>query len=343
SFHWLADHAPVPDGPVRPIGAEQSNSSVVIGDQLVFKVFRRLQSGLNPELEMGSFLTAAGYPHIAPLAGWYDLEVEDATFTLGVVQDLVADGRDGWEFVLDGLRTDPGGLLAPLRQLGAIVAGLHDVLGSAEDDPAFGSRPCDDTAVQAMAAQVAEDAARVLGSLPADTSADGAGAPLRDRAGEIADLARALAAGVDGGRLIRHHGDLHLGQTLRTPEGWVLLDFEGEPARSLDQRRARQTPLRDVAGLLRSFAYAAATHDRSGSAALTNGWQPAARSALLDGYLSAIDPDLLPASAAAVARLLALLELEKVVYELGYELGHRPDWVDIPATGLQRLLDGAPR
>ncbi|MCU1352941.1 MAG: hypothetical protein JWM05_2150 [Acidimicrobiales bacterium] len=340
SFHWADGHPPPPDGVVRPIGAEQSNSSVVIGDALVLKVFRRLRPGVNPELEMSRFLTAAGYPHVPALAGWYDADLDGEPLTLGVAQDLVADGRDGWDHVLDGLQTDPGSLLGPLRRLGAVVAGLHDALGAAPaGDPAFAPQPCDSAAVQAMAGQVAADARSVLGAL----ASSGPGAGLRDRVDEAVAAAHALAADLSGGRLIRHHGDLHLGQTLHTPHGWVLLDFEGEPARDLEQRRARHTPLRDVAGLLRSFAYATATADRSTGLGAPHGWEAAARSALLDGYLAAVDPALLPASALATRRLLALMELEKVIYEIGYEVGHRPDWVDIPATSLHRLLDGAPR
>lgn len=155
-------------------------------------------------------------------------------------------------------------------------------------------------------------------------------------------MAPRLAAGLDTGPVIRHHGDLHLGQTLHTPRGWMIIDWEGEPARSLAERRAKHSPLRDVAGMLRSFSYAAATHARShGHEPL--GWLAAARAAFLDGYLAAADPTLLPPTAVATARVLALLELEKVVYELGYELANRPDWLAIPAGGLRSLLEGEPR
>jgi trehalose synthase-fused probable maltokinase len=163
-------------------------------------------------------------------------------------------------------------------------------------------------------------------------------APIAGRGQDIRDRLRLMVQIGNGGRLIRHHGDLHLGQTLHTPGGWVILDFEGEPARSLEDRRAKQPALRDLAGLLRSLSYAAATRARVGGP-WTRGWEVAARAALLDGYLASADPDLLPAPGAATTRLLALLELEKVLYELRYELGNRPDWVRLPLEGLRRIVD----
>jgi maltose alpha-D-glucosyltransferase/alpha-amylase len=152
-------------------------------------------------------------------------------------------------------------------------------------------------------------------------------------------VARAVdAVGTDTGAAIRVHGDLHLGQTLLGGDGWMLLDFEGEPDRPVAERRVHASPLRDVAGMLRSLAYAVAAHERSGGAPLAPGWEPAARAALLDGYLAAVDPALLPGSAASVDQLLALLELEKVLYEVAYERAHRPDWEAIPLAGLDRLV-----
>jgi predicted trehalose synthase len=142
---------------------------------------------------------------------------------------------------------------------------------------------------------------------------------------------------LDAGAVLRHHGDLHLGQTLHTPGGWVILDFEGEPARPLAERRVKQPALRDVAGMLRSLSYAAATRARSGP--WTPGWEAAARAALLDGYLAGADRALLPAPGTPTGRLLTLLELEKALYELRYELGNRPDWVHLPLAGLRRIVD----
>ncbi|HEX2575685.1 MAG TPA: hypothetical protein VHK88_05000, partial [Aquihabitans sp.] len=186
---------------------------------------------------------------------------------------------------------------------------------------------------------IGADAARRLG--PADEP--GALGDLAGRADDVAALAVALAdrLGTDLGAAIRHHGDLHLGQVVLGDDRWVILDFEGEPARPLAERRRRHSPLRDVAGMLRSFAYAAATARRSEGHLLSPGWEPAARAAFLDGYLATVQPELLPASSVATRDLLTLLELEKVVYEIGYELDHRPDWVGLPVEGLRRLLAGA--
>jgi maltokinase len=143
---------------------------------------------------------------------------------------------------------------------------------------------------------------------------------------------------VVGGKLIRHHGDLHLGQTLRTPDRWVVLDFEGEPARSLIDRRRKRSPLRDVAGMLRSFAYAATAASLLKGATVPERWEATARERFLDGYFTEVDAGLLPASEAGIRQLLAIFELEKAVYELRYELNNRPDWVPIPVAGIARLL-----
>ena len=141
-----------------------------------------------------------------------------------------------------------------------------------------------------------------------------------------------------GGRLIRTHGDYHLGQTMLAERGWVILDFEGEPARPLPERRRKRSPLRDVAGMLRSFAYAASAAEQHRGAPAAADWEARARAAFLDGYFETVDHSLLPPGADATARLLSVFELEKAVYELRYELNNRPDWVGIPVAGIVRLL-----
>ena len=141
-----------------------------------------------------------------------------------------------------------------------------------------------------------------------------------------------------GGRLIRHHGDFHLGQTMLRDAGWVILDFEGEPARSLLERRRKRSPLRDVAGMLRSFAYAASASELLRGVPAPDGWEERARSAFLEAYMETVEPSLLPAGRPATEKLLAIFELEKAVYELRYELNNRPDWVPIPVAGIARLL-----
>lgn len=342
TFCWDEDRPPPPPGPVRPLGLEQSNSSVVVDEAFVVKVFRRLEPGENPELELLRFLGRHGFTAVAPVAGWYRLDDGDGTTTLGVVQELVVPSRDGWGYVLDALAggdRDAGTLLAPLRSLGTVLGELHRVLASDPDDPDFAPEPAPPGAPAEVAAVLAAGAEELF----AQIDPGGPAGPLAGRAEDVAVLAERLAAAVAGGRHIRHHGDLHLGQTLLTPRGWVILDFEGEPARSLADRRARRSPLRDVAGMLRSFAYAVAASERATGRPAAGEWEAAARAAFLDGYLATVDPTLLPATAPAVVALLALLELEKVVYELGYEMGNRPDWAAIPAAGLLRLLDGAGR
>jgi trehalose synthase-fused probable maltokinase len=143
-----------------------------------------------------------------------------------------------------------------------------------------------------------------------------------------------------GGKLIRHHGDYHLGQTLLSREGdWVILDFEGEPARPLLERRRKRSPLRDVAGMLRSFAYVASASDIQRSHPAPEGWEARARDAFLGAYMESVEPSLLPASESGTEKLLQIFELEKAVYELRYELNNRPDWVGIPVRGILRLLE----
>ena len=158
-------------------------------------------------------------------------------------------------------------------------------------------------------------------------------APIAGRGQEVRERLQMLSHQSSGGRLIRHHGDYHLGQVLITDQGFVILDFEGEPARSLIERRRKRSPLRDVAGMLRSFAYAAI------QAGTDEAWEAAAREGFLTGYMETVDPNLLPAGQVSISKLLSIFELEKAIYELRYELNNRPDWVGIPVAAIERLLD----
>jgi maltokinase len=334
AFHWSGDQ--LDSARVRFMGAEQSNTSIVVDEAVVLKVFRRLEPGDNPELEMTRFLTSHGFENVPALRGWYALEGELLDATLGVAQELVHDGRDGWELVLDALATDPEGVLRDLRELGEVIGQMHTVLGSDATDPDFAPEEPGEEALALLTATIDEEIERVFFDLP-----DGLDdiAPIAGRGEEIRDRLQLMSHVVAGGRLIRHHGDLHLGQTLRTPDRWMVLDFEGEPARALIDRRRRRSPLRDVAGMLRSFAYAAsATKIPRGKEAPPD-WEARARAEFLDGYIAEVDPNLLPASEAGVRQLLAIFELEKAVYELRYELNNRPDWVPIPVAGIARLLE----
>jgi maltokinase len=324
------------DVPVRPMGVEQSNSSLVFGDELVLKVFRKLEAGLNPELEMLRFLTARGFPNIAPLYGWYDYDGHALAATLGVAQQFYPDGKGGWELALDEIESNPDLFLDKLGSLGEVTAQMHTVLASDAGDPAFSPEEPSQEALSLLTATVDEDIERIFTRLPEDNEAlepiAGSGQDVRERLGQLAQL------GV-GGRVIRVHGDYHLGQTLFTPRGWVILDFEGEPARPLPERRQKRSPLRDVAGMLRSFAYVASAAEIQRGKPAPEDFEDRARETFLEHYFATVEPGLLPAGEAAVRNLLSVFELEKAVYELRYELDNRPDWVAIPVAGIKRLLE----
>ena len=332
-FHWREGAEP-PSGTVRAMGAEQSNSSIVFDERLVLKVFRRVEPGDNPELEMLRFLQDHGFENIAPLVGWFDFNGELMDATLGVMQGFVGGARDGWELTLEEI-ADPG-LLDRLRDLGAVTGRMHSVLGSNALDPSFAPEDPGEEQLSLLVATIDEQIDRVFLDLP-DTDAV---EPIRGRGEEIRDRLQLLSHVGVGGKLIRHHGDYHLGQTLLSRDGdWVILDFEGEPARPLLERRRKRSPLRDVAGMLRSFAYAASAARLQHGRPAPDGWEAAAREAFLNGYMEAVEPTLLPAGHSGVEKLLEIFELEKAVYELRYELNNRPDWAQIPVAGIKRLLE----
>jgi trehalose synthase-fused probable maltokinase len=165
-------------------------------------------------------------------------------------------------------------------------------------------------------------------------------APILGRGPDVRERLQILSHIGAGGKVIRTHGDYHLGQTMLTPDrGWVILDFEGEPARSLPERRLKRSPLRDVAGMLRSFSYAAAGSELLRGVSAPPDWEDRARAEFLEGYNDRVESSLLPPGAHATSQLLAVFELEKAIYELRYELNNRPDWVAIPVAGIERLLD----
>ena len=312
-----------PDGSVRRLQGEQSNTSVVFDDVLIVKHFRRLTEGVNPELEITRFLTEhttfRNAPRLAGALEYFDGGGPSATFA--VAQELIEDGRDGWQWVLERLAAGDG-VLGSLRRLGRRTADLHLALATPTPDPAFGVAPIGRADVaawtgalehQVAAAQAAAQRWR-LPNLP-----EGVGEAFEPLVGAVK---------------IRHHGDFHLGQTLcrRDGEDFMLIDFEGEPLRPLEERRRKHTPLRDVAGMLRSFAYAAATSARRGRD--VGGWEADARAAFVDGYREAAGgAPFLPGSERAFSRAVAALELEKAAYEIVYEANNRPDWLEIPVRG----------
>jgi trehalose synthase-fused probable maltokinase len=320
----------------RPVGAEQSNTSIVFDDELILKVFRRLEPGINPELEMLRFLTEHGFANIAPLGGWYAYSGGPLAATLGILQQFVANGRDGWELALEEVSEKPDSFLDRLQRLGAVTGEMHTVLGSDANDPAFSPETPSVESLGLLTATVDEEIERVFLTLPED---DERLQPIVGRGEEVREQLRMLTHAGSVGKVIRTHGDYHLGQTLWAEADWVILDFEGEPARSVPERRRKRSPLRDVAGMLRSFAYVATAAEQIRGASVPDGWEDQARTRFLEGYLSAVDPSLLPSGQTAIDRLLAVFELEKAVYELRYELDNRPDWVGIPVAGIQRLIE----
>ena len=319
-----------PAGHIRAMGAEQSNSSVVFGEQQVLKVFRRVEPGINPELEMLRFLSLRGFGAVATLTGWYEISGELMQATLGIMQEFVAGARDGWQLALD----DPVGVLARIPELGAATGEMHTVLASDPGDPAFSPEEPSVEALSLLTATIDEQIEVVFLDLP-DIPAL---APIIGRGEEVRDRLQLMSHVGVGGRLIRHHGDYHLGQTMLGDDGWTILDFEGEPARSLLEHRRKRSPLRDVAGMLRSFAYAASASELLRGVPAPEGWEQRAREGFLAAYLETVDQSLLPAGRPATDKLLAIFELEKAVYELRYELNNRPDWVPIPVAGIARLL-----
>ena len=336
-FRWAESAAAGVAGTVevRPVGVEQSNSSVVFGEELILKAFRRVEPGVNPELELLRFLSAREFTHIAPLAGWYEVQGRQIDATLGILQEYLSGARDGWELVLDELAGGASVVLDQLHALGQVTGEMHSVLGSDPEDPAFMPEEPSVESLALLTADVDEQIERMFRDLPELDALS----PLAGRGQDVRERLQMLSHIGAGGRVIRTHGDYHLGQTMLTDRGWVILDFEGEPARPLPERRRKRSPLRDVAGMLRSFSYAAAGVRILRGGSPPEDWEERAREQFLNGYRDRVDSSLLPPGQQAFDQLLAVFELEKAVYELRYELNNRPDWVGIPAAGIARLVD----
>jgi len=323
-------------GAVRAMGSEQSNSSVVLGEQLVLKLYRRLEAGVNPELELLRFLTERGFPSIASLEGWAAHLGQPLDATLAILQHYVPVRNDGWTLALADLAAGSSdGFVSLVRRLGEVTGAMHSVLASESGDPAFSPEEPSTEALALIVARIDEEIDQVFSSLPDDPLLE----PIAGRGDELRDRLQAIGQSGPLGRLIRHHGDYHLGQVLWTErDDWIVLDFEGEPARPLRERRHKRSPLRDVAGMLRSFSYAASASSLEHGVDPPVGWEGQVRSEFLAGYLDEVDPAIVP-SGTALERRLVLFELEKALYELHYELGHRPDWVRVPVAGIVQLLE----
>ncbi|HUU34343.1 MAG TPA: hypothetical protein VMW48_09780 [Vicinamibacterales bacterium] len=341
---------------VRPVGVEQSNTSVRVGTTHVFKLFRRLEAGEHPQLEMGRFLALAGFHGVPRLEGSLVYRAADGQESaLGALENWVINEGDGWRHVLarlDACRRDVqvrADLYADLVALGETTAAFHSALAGETPLAAFVPEAvgtADAALWQHDVEAQAERTFALLGQRLATLDAEGvrlAEIVLAARYGAVRELPD--GDGTAAFDRIRIHGDFHLGQTLKTPGGFTIIDFEGEPSKPLVARRLKQCALKDVAGMLRSLDYAAATADAAaGAEAGEAAPLTAMRQAFLEGYFSRADRHgarYLPAAAAARDAWTSLFELEKALYEVEYELNNRPTWVHIPLGALTRLLGAA--
>jgi maltose alpha-D-glucosyltransferase / alpha-amylase len=378
------------------LGGEQSNLSLRFDERLMLKVFRRISEGVNPELEIGRYLTdEAGFPHVPPLAGALEFQrPRGEPVTVAVVQGFVPNEGDAWRYTVDQVehyleeallqkgaddvlaappapvfdlidqeppaivRELAGGYLEVARLLGMRVAALHLALGRLTENPDFAPEPLGllyqrsrYQSLRNLVGQVFRRLREQQQTLPAEIAPD-VDRLLRSQDRVVESCGRIVGRHLTGMR-IRCHGDLHLGQVLRTGSDFLITDFEGEPARSLTERRLKRSPLRDVAGMVRSFDYAAhaaleslrargvaARQDPARLESWTMLWSRWVGSAFLRAYRhDAERSGLLPDTREERQMALAVLLLEKCVYELGYELGSRPAWVGIPLRGILDLLD----
>jgi predicted trehalose synthase len=323
---------------VRALGVEQSNSSVVLDERHMLKLYRRLEAGPNPEIEMLRALGEEGFTNAPRLEGALETAGPPLETSLVSVTERVTAEGGGWELTVDSLSDDPSWLPERAWRLGEVTGGLHGSLAAHEHDPSFAPEEPSSESLQLFAAAIDEEISATFGGLPED---DALGA-VAHRAEDLRDLVHELASVGPSGLAIRTHGDYHLGQVLWSTEAdWVVIDFEGEPARSLPERRRKRSPLRDLAGMTRSFAYAADASLLLWGVEAPSGWVAACREAFVEGYLASADERLLPPSRSGFDRLLALFELEKLVYELRYEARNRPGWASIPIVGMLRMLESA--
>jgi maltose alpha-D-glucosyltransferase/alpha-amylase len=350
----------------RPRGSS-SNTVVTMGERLILKGYRRLRIGMNPELEMGLYLTeVAHYPNCAALAGVLEYIGNDGqTRLLSMLQAYVANQGDGWTYALEYVRrhleqyrTTPSGdglptnaheaFLSMMRVLAVRTAELHRALAAPSKDAAFAPQPLARADIDAYRQRALEEAHSALDKLAA--TLDAVPAADRDAANRVVAQREQIQARIHSlakesaqGTKIRIHGDYHLGQVLVTKNDFVIIDFEGEPGHSLEQRRAKHSPLRDVAGMLRSFAYVQQSALRSVAhneaeaarlAPLARAWEVETRAAFLSAYEGAARGANLYDSLESGRGLLGLFEMEKALYELRYEIGNRPTWVGIPLQGI---------
>ena len=356
------------DAPIRRLSAEQSNSSLIVGDTLVMKVVRRVTAGVHPEGEITRFLTERGFGNTAPLFGEIVRVDDDGTpNTVGLVQGFVRNQGDGWGYTLETLErtvdelsttdSDPDGAFAPLNVFAAAIGQrlgeLHAVFSQPADDPAFNPEPATPEVLDHWAAGAIEQIDLAMAALGRVKDWPNARAQQRAEAltGHIDALheaARRLAATGTGSLQTRVHGDFHLGQVLVVQSDAYLIDFEGEPARTMEQRRAKQCAIRDVAGLLRSFDYAAAAAlpGRAATTQVATGrraeilqrFRDGAEEAFLAAYRRVLaDAPVKWVEPKGEAAMLDLFLLEKAAYEIRYEAANRPAWIGIPLDGMYAI------
>jgi maltose alpha-D-glucosyltransferase/alpha-amylase len=353
----------------RP-GTTSSNTVVTLDDTLFLKSYRHLGQGLNPELEIGRFLTeVVHYPHCVPVLGALEYFGNDGrVMTLALVQGYVPNQGDGWDYTqryverfleelrIAGAAAAPdthGGFLALVATLGQRTAELHLALSKHTGDPAFDPEPLVSNDVVALRERAASEATATLALLrerqtQLPKAVQEQALALLSQQDRVQAFIAAVRSDETTGIKTRYHGDYHLGQVLVTGNDFVIIDFEGEPARSFEERRAKSSPLRDVAGMLRSFNYArwSALRRIAQNADELERLEPAVREwerATRETFLTSYANTLASVNAARPidTALLDLFELEKALYELRYELNNRPDWVQVPLQGLATLLEAA--
>ncbi|MCF6469225.1 aminoglycoside phosphotransferase [Nonomuraea sp. MG754425] len=314
------------------LGAEQSNTSLVFGDSYICKLFRRLIPGVNPELEIVTALAARNAPHIARPYGWIEADLDGTDTTLAIMQEFLTPANDGWGLALASVRDlyasrpevpagEVGGdFAAESLRLGDATARVHHELASA-----FPTDVVEMHEIKRMAETFRRRLGRAVAEVP----------ELRRHVTAIEDAYHRVELLTNEVPVQRVHGDYHLGQVMRTPTDWVVLDFEGEPGQPLAERRALYSPLRDVAGMLRSFDYAArhllADHPQAGQLeSRAQEWADRNRAAFLDGYAEGGG-----VITGADAALLRAFELSKAVYEVVYEARNRPSWIPIPLAAFR--------